>query len=148
MNFTNLTNLPINYDEVNDTSKITIIGNGWGRSSNIYAEAAAGDNDPSDLELCRKSGFYQNQPKKSADNVEHFDRTQDSNYITIDSDSSIDYEDTLNSMDERSSRSFTSLNNSVSFNNINTILKKNPNFTIKTIVEHFKDDQTRCGEFL
>ncbi len=123
-NFTTLTNLPPVSEETFDLSKVTIIGNGWGRSSNIYE---SGDR-PASPELARAVHAESAFLKRDC-----------SNYFTIDSDNSLDYNEILNSMDNEkscSSGGSAKKKSSVSFSNINTILKKNPNITIRTVIEH------------
>jgi len=142
LNYTNLTNLPVNYEDY-DNSKITIIGSGWGRSSTIMHT----DRDLLSVELPRNFDVKSNCLNANQyDTSIVFDRHQTSlnnvragtsKEIAIELDNSLDYKDIMQSFKDHESHSISSLNNSISFNNINTILKKNPNITIKTIIENY-----------
>lgn len=57
----------------------------------------------------------------------------------IESDNSLDYNELRKSLESERYNSSRDSKNSISFNNISTIMKKNPNITIKTVIEHYND---------
>lgn len=59
--------------------------------------------------------------------------------LAIESDNSIDYDELKNSLESERYNSSGNSKSSISFNNISTIMKKNPNITIKTVIEHYSD---------
>lgn len=75
---------------------------------------------------------YSQQVPKIQDNSK-------SKVLTIESDNSIDYDELKKSLELERYDSSGNSKSSISFNNISTIMKKNPNITIKTVIEHYSD---------
>jgi hypothetical protein len=133
------------------SSRITIIGNGWGKSSTILSSK---ENPRASYEIPFDFKSYHPQltdnaieqeasflfDHKNQDEILNNKRTErdDANknqLVLIESDNSLDYDDVLNSF-QNSNDNLPKLIKSNTQTSIKTILKKNPTFTVKTVVQN------------
>ena len=108
-------------------SKITIQGNGWGKSStiqSIHKKSQPTFEVPLDFKLYQpqRNFSFNVAGNNAADTL--YSQTTVNEQVLVDSDSSLDYESMLNSVESP---------HETSTNSIRTILKKKPTITISAL---------------